>query len=104
MLPLLRQLDELAEAVEGDLPPAPGRPGTPELPRARHPTGARILAEIGDDRQRFADARELKAGSSVVGGAWNSARSTASTSADGVPGRAPEQGPVGTADRSTSPT
>jgi hypothetical protein len=50
------------------VPSASGRRDPAELPRLGVQLAARILAEIGDDRTRFADARGLKAyaGSSPI--------------------------------------
>ena len=45
----------------GGLYRAPRRRDHHQLSRARRSRGARVLAEIGDDRSRFADARALKA-------------------------------------------
>jgi hypothetical protein len=52
----------------GRVPSASGRRDPAELPRLGVQLAARILAEIGDDRTRFADARGLKAyaGSSPI--------------------------------------
>ncbi|MFG2758044.1 IS110 family transposase [Streptomyces wuyuanensis] len=64
MLALLIQLeaactaaDNLAEAVEEAFPQHPDA----EIILSFPGLGARVLAEIGDDRKRFADARRLKA-------------------------------------------
>ncbi|MEY9962751.1 hypothetical protein ABIA33_000777 [Streptacidiphilus sp. MAP12-16] len=68
MLAQLRQLeaactaaDELAEAVEESFPQHPDAEVILSFPGLGIQLGARILAEIGDDHQRFADARGLKA-------------------------------------------
>ncbi|MGW1013292.1 IS110 family transposase [Streptomyces termitum] len=68
MLALLTQLeaactaaDNLAEAVEEALPQHPDAEIILSFPGLGTQLGARVLAEIGDDRQRFADARGLKA-------------------------------------------
>ncbi|RRR85792.1 IS110 family transposase [Streptomyces sp. RP5T] len=75
MLALLVQLeapctaaDQLAEAVEEAFPRHPDAEILLSFPGLGTQLGARILAEIGDDRTRFADARGLKAyaGSSPV--------------------------------------
>jgi transposase len=75
MLALLRQLeadclaaDELAEAVEEAFPQHPDAEVILSFPGLGIQLGARILAEIGDGHQRFADARGLKAyaGSSPI--------------------------------------
>ena len=75
MLALLRQLeaaciaaDELAEAVEEAFPQHPDAEVILSFPGLGIQLGARVLAEIGDDHKRFADARGLKAyaGSSPV--------------------------------------
>ncbi|MGW2651978.1 IS110 family transposase [Streptomyces sp. NPDC001393] len=67
-LALLRQLeaaclaaDELAEAVEASFLQHPDAEVILSFPGLGVQLGARVLAEIGDDRQRFADARGLKA-------------------------------------------
>lgn len=68
MLALLVQLeaacaaaDNLAEAVEQAFPQHPDAEIILSFPGLDTQLGARVLAEIGDDRQRFADARGLKA-------------------------------------------
>ncbi|MER7780593.1 IS110 family transposase [Streptomyces sp. NPDC096191] len=68
MLALLRQLeaaclaaDELADAVEETFPQHPDADVILSFPGLGIQLAARVLAEIGDDRQRFADARGLKA-------------------------------------------
>ncbi|MFF1963154.1 IS110 family transposase [Streptomyces sp. NPDC058232] len=75
MLALLVQLeaactaaDDLAEAVEEAFPKHPDADILLSFPGLGVQLGARVLAEIGDDRQRFADARGLKAyaGSSPI--------------------------------------
>ncbi|MET7724567.1 IS110 family transposase [Streptomyces mirabilis] len=75
MLALLVQLeaactaaDNLAEAVEEAYPQHPDAEIILSFPGLGIQLGARVLAEIGDDRNRFADARGLKAyaGSSPI--------------------------------------
>jgi transposase len=75
MLALLCQLeaactaaDDLAQAVEEAFPRHPDAEIILSFPGLGVQLGARVLAEIGDDRNRFADARGLKAyaGSSPV--------------------------------------
>lgn len=75
MLALLVQLDaactaadDLAKAVEEAFPQLPDAEILLSFPGLGIQLAARILAEIGDDRTRFADARGLKAyaGSSPV--------------------------------------
>ncbi|MFM9612102.1 IS110 family RNA-guided transposase [Streptomyces niveiscabiei] len=75
MLALLLQLeaactavDQLAKAVEEAFPHHPGAEILLSFPGLGIQLAARVLAEIGDDRTRFADARGLKAyaGSSPV--------------------------------------
>jgi transposase len=68
MLALLRQLDaaaegadDLAEAVEVSFQQHPDAEIITSFPGLGALLGARVLAEIGDDRSRFADARALKA-------------------------------------------
>lgn len=68
MLSLLRQLDaactatdNLAEAVETSFRQHPDAEILLSFPGLGAQTGARVLAEIGDDRARFTDARSLKA-------------------------------------------
>ncbi|WP_406274822.1 IS110 family transposase [Actinacidiphila glaucinigra] len=68
MLALLVQLeaactaaDNLAEAVEEAFPQHPDADLILSFPGLGVQLGARVLAEIGDDRTRFADARGLKA-------------------------------------------
>lgn len=68
MLTLLRQLDaaaegadDLAEAVEASFQQHPDADVITSFPGLGNLLGARLLAEIGDDRTRFADARALKA-------------------------------------------
>jgi transposase len=65
---LLRQLDaacaavgELAEAVIAHFEQHPDAEIITSFPGPGNPAGARVLAEIGDDHSRFADARGLKA-------------------------------------------
>jgi transposase len=67
-LALLRQLnlacsnaDELAAAAVAHFDQHPDAEIITSLPGLGSLTGARVLAEIGDDRSRFADARSLKA-------------------------------------------
>jgi transposase len=75
MLALLVQLeaactaaDDLAKAVQEAFPQHPDAEIICSFPGLGVQLGARVLAEIGDDRTRFADARGLKAyaGSSPV--------------------------------------
>ncbi|MGW0457424.1 IS110 family transposase [Streptomyces tendae] len=75
MLALLIQLeaactaaDQLAEAVKGAFPQHPDAEILLSFPGLGIQLAARILAEIGDDRGRFSDARGLKAyaGSSPI--------------------------------------
>ncbi|MEU7037193.1 IS110 family transposase [Streptomyces sp. NPDC046237] len=68
MLALLTQLtaactaaDDLAEAVQDAFPRHPDAEIILSFPGLATQLGARVLAEIGDDRERFADARGLKA-------------------------------------------
>ncbi|MEF9915683.1 IS110 family transposase [Streptomyces sp. P5-A9] len=68
MLALLVQLeasctaaDDLATAVEEAFPQHPDAEIILSFPGLGTQLGARVLAEIGDDRERFADARGLKA-------------------------------------------
>lgn len=68
MLALLGQLeaactaaDDLAKAVEEAFPQHPDAEVILSFPGLGVQLGARVLAEIGDDRSRFADARGLKA-------------------------------------------
>ena len=68
MLALLLQLeaactaaDELAEVVEEAFPQHPDAEIILSFPGLGVQLGARVLAEIGDDKTRFADARGLKA-------------------------------------------
>ena len=65
---MLRQLDvacasaeELAAAAVAYFDKHPDAKIITSLPGLGSLTGARVLAEIGDDRSRFADARSLKA-------------------------------------------
>jgi transposase len=65
---LLRQLDatcisadELAEAADAAFSSHPDAPIINSFPGIGKLTGARVFAEIGDDRSRFRDARGLKA-------------------------------------------
>jgi transposase len=67
-LALLRQLeaacanaDQLAAAAVAHFEKHPDAEIITSLPGLGSLTGARVLAEIGDDRSRFADARSLKA-------------------------------------------
>jgi len=54
-------LDQLAEAISTYFQQHPDYAVITSFPGLAEITGARILAEIGDDRTRFADARALKA-------------------------------------------
>jgi transposase len=56
-----RAADELAEAVEESFREHPDADILLSFPGLGVQLGARVLAEIGDDRDRFADARALKA-------------------------------------------
>jgi transposase len=56
-----RAADQLAEATEGVFTEHPDAAILTSFPGIGTLTGARILAEIGDDRSRFADARNLRA-------------------------------------------
>ncbi|MEU5525283.1 IS110 family transposase [Streptomyces sp. NPDC047860] len=60
--------DDLAKAVEEEFPQHPDAEILVSFPGLGVQLGARVLAEIGDDRTRFADARGLKAyaGSSPI--------------------------------------
>lgn len=53
--------DDLAQAVEEAFPQHPDSDIILSFPGLDIPLAARVLAEIGDDRTRFADARGLKA-------------------------------------------
>jgi transposase len=53
--------DELAEAAMAHFEQHPDAAVIVSFPRLGNLTGGRVLAEIGDDRTRFADARGLKA-------------------------------------------
>jgi ABC-type multidrug transport system ATPase subunit len=56
-----RSADRLVEATENTFAQRPDAPVLTSSPRIGSPTGARILAKIGDNRSRFADARRLRA-------------------------------------------
>lgn len=56
-----RSVDELGEAVTTAFAQHPDHEIITSFTGLSDLTGARILAEIGDDRERFADARALKA-------------------------------------------
>jgi transposase len=56
-----RNVDELAEATAEAFQQHPDHAIITSFPGLNDNTGARILAEIGDDRTRFTDARSLKA-------------------------------------------
>lgn len=60
--------DDLAKTVEEEFPRHPDAEILVSFPGLGVQLGARVLAEIGDDRTRFADARGLKAyaGSSPI--------------------------------------
>jgi transposase len=53
--------DNLAKAVDEAFPQHPDAETVLSFPRLDTQLGARVLAGLGDDRQRFADARGLKA-------------------------------------------
>ncbi|MEV0532598.1 IS110 family transposase [Kitasatospora sp. NPDC050463] len=68
MLAILGQLeaaskaaDDLAQAVDEAFPQHPDAEVILSFPGLGNQLGARVLAELGDDRNRFADARGLKA-------------------------------------------
>ena len=54
-------MDQLAEAISESFPKHPDYAVITSFPGLAEVSGARVLAEIGDDRSRFADARALKA-------------------------------------------
>jgi transposase len=54
-------VDQLAEAISESFPKHPDYAVITSFPGLADVSGARVLAEIGDDRSRFADARALKA-------------------------------------------
>lgn len=56
-----RNVDELSQATSEALQQHPDHAIVTSFPGLNDNTGARILAEIGDDRTRFTDARALKA-------------------------------------------
>jgi transposase len=56
-----RAADDLAEAVTEAFTEHPDYAVFVSFPGLGHVTGSRVLAEIGDDRTRFHDARSLKA-------------------------------------------
>ena len=56
-----RAADDLAEAATAHFEQHPDAAIITSFPGLGNLTGARVLAEIGDDRSRFADARGLKA-------------------------------------------
>jgi transposase len=56
-----RAADDLAEAAAAAFAEHPDAPVLASFPGIGPVTGARVLAEIGDDRSRFTDARGLKA-------------------------------------------
>ncbi|MGW6946680.1 IS110 family transposase [Streptomyces xanthophaeus] len=56
-----RSVDDLATAVEEAFLTHPDSEIITSFPGLSVTSGARVLAEIGDDRERFADARALKA-------------------------------------------
>nr|WP_315986614.1 transposase [Streptomyces sp. ms191] len=92
MLALLFQLeaacsttDNLAEAVEEAFPQHPDAEIILCFPGLGTQLGARVLAEIGDDRQRFSNARGLKAyagASPITRASGHPARSPASPDAE----------------------
>jgi ABC-type multidrug transport system ATPase subunit len=61
-----RAADHLAEATEHAIAQHPDAPVLTSFPDIGSPTGARILAEIGDDRSYFAAARRLRACAAAV--------------------------------------
>jgi transposase len=56
-----RNIDQLAAAIDKNFRQHPDYAIITSFPGLAEVTGARVLAEIGDDRARFADARALKA-------------------------------------------
>ncbi|WP_117432077.1 transposase [Mycobacterium marinum] len=65
-----------SDATDADDRPSQATPGAKiitSLPGAANQAGARVLAEVGNDRSRFADAREL---TSFTGSASNTPASS----------------------------
>jgi transposase len=54
-------IDQLAAAIDKNFRQHPDYAIITSFPGLAEVTGARVLAEIGDDRARFADARAFKA-------------------------------------------
>lgn len=74
-----RILDELTEQVSDAFLEHPDAPVYLSFPGVGSLTGARLLAEIGDDPKRFTDARGLRAYAGIAPLTWASGNSTTVT-------------------------
>lgn len=64
--PLVSQIQQLSAAIVAALPQHPDGPIVPSLPRSGGVNAAQILAELGDDRTRFATDEHLAAEAGVA--------------------------------------
>ena len=66
LLPLMAQIQQLSAAIAAALPQHPDGPLLQSLPRSGRVNAAQILAELGDDRSRFATDEHLAAEGGVA--------------------------------------
>ena len=66
LIPLVAQIQQLGAAIAAALQQHPDAPVVQALPRSGTINAAQILAELGDDRQRFLSADHLAAEAGVV--------------------------------------
>lgn len=66
LLPLVAQIQQLSAAIAAALPQHPDGPLLQSLPRSGRVNAAQILAELGDDRTRFATDEHLAAEGGVA--------------------------------------
>src|SRR2546425_234996 len=66
LLPLVTQIQQLSTAIAAALPQHPDGPLLQSFPRSGRVNAAQILAELGDDRSRFATDEQLAAEGGVA--------------------------------------
>jgi len=66
LTPLVAQIQQLSAAISAALAQHPDGPLLQSLPRSGHVNAAQILAELGDDRARFATPEQLAAEGGVA--------------------------------------
>jgi transposase len=66
LLPLVTQIQQLSTAIAAALPQHPDGPLLQSFPRSGSVNAAQILAELGDDRRRFATDEQLAAEGGVA--------------------------------------